>query len=180
MSTLFWIFAAVWLLLQIGIPHISKTYGPAVKARFVERPKTTQPPGVPTKPITAASLAAWIDANPASAAGYASPVLFPLDFIFMFALSGALGLGSVWAASCVTWVSAVPWWVWWLFPLAYLLADFVEDVLLVGFLRNPGRLNPASFGRLSWATKLKIWLVVAAMLLFGALAASALIKVYLV
>jgi hypothetical protein len=135
---------------------------------------------VPTKPITAASLAAWINTSAASAAGYASPVLFPLDFIFMFALSGALGLGSVWAASYVTWASVVPWWVWWFFPLAYLLADFVEDVLLIDFLRNPGRLNPASFDRLSLATKLKIWFAVVAMLLFGALAASALIKVALV
>ena len=173
MGTLFWIFAAVWLLLQVGIPLTAKKYGPAVKARFVERPKTKQPAGVPTKPITAASLTAWITANPASAAGYACPVLLPCDFVFMFALTGALGFGSVWAASHLTWLSGFPSWVWWVLPAVYLAADLTEDVLLMRFLRN----KAASYAALSRATDIKIKSVVVAIAQLIVLGGPAVLKV---
>jgi hypothetical protein len=155
MGTLFWIFAIATLLLQVGIEKIVKRYGPGVDARFAERPKKFQPEGVPTKPLKADCLTRWINDNAKEAGDYACPVLFPLDFIFMVALTGTLGFGSVCAASHFASVSDVSPWVWWVFPLIYLMADFVEDVLLFRCLRNAGRVE-RSFVALSRATAVKM------------------------
>jgi hypothetical protein len=169
----FWVSVAVWLLLKFFIPRVAKNYGPAVEARFVERPKVKQPAGVPRAPLSLESLTVWINANRESARGYVFPVLFPLDFAFMFALSGALGFGSVWTASHIEWLSRIPWWIWWVFPSIYFLADFAEDLLLVGFLRGPDRIPQSWFPVLAAATSVKIRFVIAAFVQLGALIALA-------
>jgi hypothetical protein len=144
----FLLLLAVTLLLLFGIPHVARDFGDDVKARFLEHGANI--------PKSAADLQAWINAHRSDAYGYACPVLFPLEFIFMFALAGAATLGAVLVATHVSWVSRWPWWIWCIMPGIYLAADFVEDVMLVMFLRNPDSLSPSAFDALSWATSIKI------------------------
>lgn len=154
----FLILVAATVLLHFAIPWFSADYGSAVQARFVERLKTI-PVRDGTVPFDFANFGNWIAANPQSARGYACPILFPLDFVFMFTLGGALGCGSAWIASGVF---AYPSWIWWIIPSIYVVADFVEDILLVRFLRNPAKLTTAAFSAMSLATGLKIKSIFAA------------------
>jgi hypothetical protein len=59
--------------------------------------------------------------------------------------------------------------VWWLFPIAYLVCDFVEDALIASLLSWPGLLNPLSFSILRAFTITKIATVTIAFLQSGAL-----------
>jgi hypothetical protein len=161
----FVVLLVILLLLQFGIPHVSKAFGEDVKARFLERGKDI--------PKSAARLREWINEHRASAYGYACPVLFPLDFIFMFALAGTTALGAVLAAPHVAFVSGWPLWVWCIIPGIYLAADLIEDVLLLLFLRDPDSLNDQAFDALSWATYVKIrtaGLAIGILLILGAIA----------
>ena len=148
--------AAVTILLQFTIPHFSSPYGAAVKARFVERSKTIPEGEVGDVPLNEQSLRQWILSFPESAKGYASPVLFPLDILFLFALGLALATGSVFFARHAVLVSEVWPVIWWIIPMVYLVSDLVEDVLLIGVLKNPQRLTAQSFSRLALATDIKI------------------------
>ena len=167
----FWGTLTLTLLLQFGIPLVSKRYGAAVEARFVERLKPIPEP----QPVALdlPNLKNWFVANPASARGYASPVLWPLDFVFMFALAAATASGAVLAAPHVGWVSGWPWWMWCIFPAIYLAADFVEDVLLLSFLRNPASLSRGNYGVLSTTTRIKIVFAIAAIIVASILIVAA-------
>src|SRR5467141_1915089 len=63
---------------------VAQRYDPEVRARFLEhRPSYTRD-----------SLAAWVRAHEADAAGYVVPVLFPLDLLFMAFLAALLAVLS--------------------------------------------------------------------------------------
>ena len=171
--------AAVTILLQFTIPHFSSPYGAAVKARFVERSKTIPEGETGDVPLNEQNLRQWISSYPESARGYASPVLFPLDILFLFALGIALATGSVFFARHAVLVSEVWPVIWWIIPAVYLASDFVEDVLLIGILKNPQRLTPQSFSSLALATDIKIKSVTAGLCQLVALVVLAGLKLVL-
>jgi hypothetical protein len=174
----FWVLAAVTLLLQVGMPLVSVKYGPAVKARFVERSKMIPGDHSPELPLTRQTLTDWILQHPTEAAGYASPVLFPLDLLFLISLATALGFGSEWLARHGLFISGLPWWVWWAPPAVYAFADLSEDAMLVVMFKDPDWISPGTFWWLEQSTLLKIGFVIAAGCEFagaGVLAAARLV-----
>ena len=176
---IFLVCAAVTILLQFTIPHFSSPYGAAVKARFVERSKTIPEGESGDVPLNEENLRQWISSYPESAKGYASPVLFPLDILFLFALGIALATGSVFFARNAVLVSDVWPVIWWIIPTVYLVADFVEDVILIGVMKNPQRLTARSFSSLALATDIKIRSVIAGFCQLAALAFLAGLKLVL-
>lgn len=177
MCILFCLSAAIVLALQFGIPAISMQYGPAVEARFVERLNII--PGPKEVPLDLQNLKDWIIANSAAARGYVCPVLFPLDFIFMLALAAATAVGAALTARHAPWISDWPRWIWFIIPVIYLVADFVEDVLLIGVLRKPASLAVGNFAMLARATSIKIKTATAAIILLVILSTVASVRVYL-
>jgi hypothetical protein len=167
--------AIVTLIIHFGIPLVSTAYGPAVKARFIERLKTI-PGDRETDGATdldAVSFSQWVKSHAFAARGYAFPVLFPLDFLFLVALSSFLGFGSVALARNGFFISSVPVWVWWVLPLLYLVADFCEDTTLACLFTWPDAITPGSFGWLQTLTFVKIKAVIAAIVQFVAVGAVA-------
>jgi hypothetical protein len=173
----FLVLLVLTVLIHLGIPRISKRYGPAVEARFVERLKPIPGQGDDSL-LNAANLGKWIRDNPDSARGYASPILFPLDFLFMLTLGGALACGSVFLARHAMLVSGFPPAIWLIIPLVYVAADFVEDTLLIGIFRDSTRLTDQAFLRLARTTRIKIISVCAGFLVFGALLVLAIARCY--
>jgi hypothetical protein len=164
--------------LHFGLKYwVTPKFGEDVKARFVERLKyipSFKTPGSPDSEaaLTEASFAAWLAKpdNQASRRGYAFPVLFPLDILFLVALGSLLGMASLLLAGQVGAVSAWPVWVWWLFPVAYMAFDLLEDVLLITLLTMPSLLNGGTFHALTAFTSAKIGTVVVAIGQVGLLA----------
>jgi hypothetical protein len=176
---IFLVSAAVTILLQFTIPHFSSPYGAAVKARFVERSKTIAEGGTGDVPLNEENLRSWISSYPEFAKGYASPVLFPLDILFLFALGIALATGSVFFARHAVLVSDVWPVIWWIIPMVYLVSDLVEDIILMGVLKNPQRLTAQSFSSLALATDIKIKSVSAGFCQLAALVVLAGLKLVL-
>jgi hypothetical protein len=175
----FLVSAAIALLLNFAIPFVSSRYGEAVKARFVERSNIIPGEDTDHASLDQPNLKHWILSNPQSAGGYACPVLFPLDYLFLFALGGSLAFGSMFFARHAVLVSGLPWWIWWIIPTVYVAADFVEDGLLIGFLKNPDWLTDERFSTLAWATSVKIKSVIAGFCQLAALAVLAGVKAIL-
>jgi Tn3 transposase DDE domain len=84
-------FGALTVGLFFAIELAAGHYGPQVGKRFLERSTN----------YSAESLRDWVTAAPASARSYAFLVLFPLDLMFMLALGGFLGYGSLSSAESV-------------------------------------------------------------------------------
>src|SRR5271168_3859938 len=84
----------VWITLQV---ISSRTNDADIKARFIERIDYI-PSSIPlSAPLTADNFQRWLtDPSKRSVrARYASPVLFPLDYTFLFALGLLLGTASL-------------------------------------------------------------------------------------
>jgi hypothetical protein len=171
--------AAIALLLNFAIPFVASRYGAAVKARFVERSKIIPGEDSDHASLDQPNLKHWILSNPRSAGGYACPVLFPLDYVFLFALGASLAFGSMFFARHAVLVSGLPCWIWWILPAVYVAADFVEDGLLIGFLKNPDWLTDERFSALARATSVKIKSVIAGICQLAALAVLAGVKAIL-
>jgi len=169
--------AALALLLYLAMSFVaSRSDDEAVKARFVEHTHTIPGQDPAHANLDFPNLKHWITNNSESARFYAWPVLLPFDFMFLFALGAALAFGSVFAARYVIWLSAVPWWVWWVLPSIYMVADFLEDALLVGFFRNPAWLTEGSYRALSSLTCIKLTSVKASIGQLGLLGLIAIVK----
>ena len=112
--------AAVTIGLFFTIGYFANHYGPRVAERFLERGEAYSESDL--KKLT-----------PREANGYAFPVLFPLDLLFMIFLGGFLGLASVGAAELIDCLKKVAW-LFALGPALYVAADLVEDVLLARML----------------------------------------------
>jgi hypothetical protein len=122
--------AAVTIALFFVIPAVAKRYGPRVAERFLERDVS----------YVKGEFHDWVIGNRALARGYASPVLFPLDLIFMTCLGGFLAIASgalLAHAGASSWCIASSL----VFPLAYIAIDLAEDVLLARMLRAPERIE---------------------------------------
>lgn len=112
--------AAVTIGLFFTIGYFANHYGPRVAERFLERGEAYSENDL--KKLT-----------PREANGYAFPVLFPLDLLFMIFLGGFLALASVGAAESIGSIKKVAW-LFALGPALYVAADLVEDVLLARML----------------------------------------------
>src|ERR1700722_18335281 len=98
-------------------------YGVDVADRFVERlayiPSKTQ------SLLTRGNLENWLADPEHSVAGksYGTPVLFPLDLIFLLLLGCFLGVASTAVVGEVPMLGAVPRAIFWILPLLFLLCD---------------------------------------------------------
>jgi hypothetical protein len=173
----FLVSAAIALLLWLVVGYVaSRCSDEAVRTRFVEHTDIIPGPNGTQSPLNFENLKHWIEANPHSARFYLRPVLLPLDFLFLAVFGATLAFGSVLAARYVSWVAALPPWAWWILPSIYMVADFLEDILLVGFFRNPAWLTEGSYWALSNLTSLKLISVKAAMAQLGILGVIAIVR----
>lgn len=87
---------------------VSPRYGVDVQARFIERLNyiPSQAPAL----LSRDNLARWLvdDRNTRAVNGYAYPVLFPLDFMFLLSLGFLLGLASTALAGRIAYVANWP------------------------------------------------------------------------
>lgn len=105
---------------------------------------------------------------------YVVPLLFPLDLIVMILLAGSLG----WAAS--------EWgpygfyrgeaWHYAALPLAYLVADLAEDILLAALLSFVAPVTAATVRLLKTLTAIKLGAVYGSYLLVAAAAVASVIR----
>jgi formate-dependent nitrite reductase membrane component NrfD len=159
--------AVVWAMLQFVAPR----YGPGAGSRFIERLKDI-PPSIP---LTADSLRKWAQdpANAKDVRGYVVPVIVPLDILFLLALGSFLGLASTALAGRIEALSIIPFWVWWIFPALYMIADLCEGGAIVSLLSRPDKIKHESFAVLRGLTTAKlvaIWFSVIEFIGLGALA----------
>jgi hypothetical protein len=146
------------LILKLAV---TPNYGADVTQRFLER--TDFIPSRST-PISLESLGEWLaDPNSKRAkAGYAVPVLFPLDIAFLLSLGLLLGAASAALAGSLGSLSQVPRWIWWIIPVAYMIADLLEDGLILLHLKGAIVLSSGSFVLLGLFKSLKLATVSAA------------------
>ena len=135
--------------------------GAAVSDRFLERSKTIPPePSTAPVPIDESNLRAWVTSE--DTAGYARAYawrVMPLDFIYLIVLGGFLALGAYTLASAVAWpptLARLPLWVWLIFPAIYIIADFVEDSLIIVLMTRPSKISSFTVDALTFLRNTKI------------------------
>jgi hypothetical protein len=135
---------------------ITTSYGEDVRERFLEHCNyiPSQKPAL----LSYDTLKIWLDdsAHARDAAGYVVPVLFPWDIVFLLVLGCLLGLGSVVFANSSPALASIPSWIWWILPVAYMVADTLEDVLIGLLFKARVSLTPASYRTLNRLTRLKL------------------------
>jgi hypothetical protein len=136
--------AAVTISLFFVIDIVAKRHGPKVAERFFER----------NAAYAKADLETFVSMSPADARGYAFPVLFPLDLMFMVFLGGFLGCASVAAAESISALERMAW-LFSIGPALYVAADFIEDVLLARMLCAPAVISQDAVDRVQRFTKAK-------------------------
>jgi hypothetical protein len=114
--------AVITVGLWFTIGSVAKQYGPDVSARFLERGD-----------YSTRQLSDFIAGSPTNARGYAIPVLFPWDLLFMASLGGFLAFASVASAHSIEPLKAVAW-LFAIGPVLYIAADLIEDLLLAHML----------------------------------------------
>ncbi len=83
----------------------------------------------------------------------------PLDFIYLAVLGGFLALGAYTLASAVAWppmLARLPLWGWLIFPAIYIVADFVEDCLIIMLMTRPSIISNFSVDALTFLRTAKI------------------------
>jgi hypothetical protein len=135
---------AVAITLFFVIPTTAARFGSDVGARFLEKGAAHD----------AETLRAWVTSHPREAAGYRVPVLFPLDFVFALALGGFLTFGSM--TDLTRAQLATHAWLVSVIPLAYTLADIIEDALLIYLLGAADAITPTVASALLAITRVKI------------------------
>jgi hypothetical protein len=81
------------------------------------------------------------------------PVLFPLDFLLLISIGATLTLCSVAYADALVTPSRT--WLLLVLPLAYMVADFSENMLYSGMLLRPSSIQYLIEAG-NWATRVKI------------------------
>jgi hypothetical protein len=142
---LFVAMALIYGLTQV----VPKRFGDAVASRFLERGQTS-------RQYTAESLARWVTEYGSAAKGYAVPVLFPLDLLFMACLAGFVAVASIGLAEATDRLGDVAWRFAFL-PGRYLAVDLGEDVLLASFLLSPARITTGAVEAAHVLTTIKVW-----------------------
>ena len=132
--------------------------GIAVSDRFLERsndiPSET---GGAAELVTATTLRNWVTSHPNFAAAYAWRVM-PLDLIFLAALGGflAVGVHTLAALGVPLPLSRLPLWGWLIFPVAYIVTDLAEDILIIVLMTTPAAIGEATVTTLAALRNLKI------------------------
>lgn len=148
--------ATMTLFLSFAVAQQASQYGPAVAQRFLER--GNEIPGM--GPLDAANLSRWVldEKNAASARGYARRVI-PVDIAFLLSFGTFLAMASIFLAATVRWrgldAGSAWWWLLTVLPSLYVIADFIEDVLIIRLLENPTEIR-SRFSFLRKMTSLKI------------------------
>ena len=139
-------------VLHFGLQYVAASYGNDVKARFIEHGKYIPSIHAQNLPrndgaYNLSNFTLWLASpeNQPDRRGYVAPIIIPLDLLFLVALGSLLGLASVLLAAQMPFISKRSPAVWWLFPLAYLGCDLVEDLLIAAILTWPNLLNSTSF-----------------------------------
>lgn len=154
----------------------------AVAERFLERAFLTTPsipPDVhearnanePPNEVDASNLLAWVNHHPVAAHTYAWRVM-PLDFLYLAVLGAFLALAANFLASGLASSSALaklPAWTWFVLPAIYVLADFVEDCLIVIMMSQPTTISDRMINLLTAFRNLKIGATVLAIIQIFAL-----------
>lgn len=159
--------AAIAVPFLISFVAPSNRVGRAVADRFLER-SFLQTPTIPAEPdpktklpkVDADNLRAWVTSPGTAdhARAYAWRVM-PLDFIYLAALGTFLALAATTLASSVVWPPAVaklPVWVWLIFPVAYMVADIIEDCLIIILMTQPASINRLTVNMLAVLRNVKI------------------------
>jgi hypothetical protein len=115
--------AAVTIGLFFAIGMVANCYGSKVSSRFLERGEE----------YAETDLKQFVTGSARDARGYAFPVLFPLDLLFMVFLGGFLAFASVGAAESIECLRKLAW-LFAIGPAFYVAADLVEDTLLARML----------------------------------------------
>jgi hypothetical protein len=147
------LFGALAILLPFTIGMVADRYGPndpsrdvpRVSERFLER----------SPDYDFGKLKAWIGLYPEAAKGYAFPVLFPLDLLFMVSVAGFCAFASAALAGAfpvfpgrVLLICVV--------PALYLASDLIEDAILFLFLLWPEWIVPGLVTAIKLVWKAKI------------------------
>jgi hypothetical protein len=134
---------------------VTPRYGKDVEGRFLERLKYIPSQ---TDVLSSATLGRWLadKANTEAIRGYVCPVLFPIDLLFLFSLGLLLGFASGVLGSRLEFLSNVPVWIWWVFPVLYMVTDLAEDTTIAAIFRFIVPLTERSYKFLSALTAIKI------------------------
>jgi hypothetical protein len=81
------------------------------------------------------------------------PLLFPLDFLFLIFFGATLAMCSLTYADALVPTPRI--WLLLILPIAYMVADFSENVLYSGMLLSPGSI-PKLIDAGNWATRVKL------------------------
>jgi hypothetical protein len=101
------------------------------------------------------TLASWVRNNAAAARGYAIPVLFPFDVVFMLLLAGFLALASTACAESIPWLNPFAW-AFAILPALYGATDLLEDTLLARLLLKPKAITAGAVRTVQSVTRLKL------------------------
>jgi hypothetical protein len=134
--------AAVTIGLVFTIGNVSARYGTRVSERFLERGTRYSEADLKALPAD-------------QARGYAFPVLFPLDLLFMIFLGGFLALASVGAAEQVPSLARIAW-LFSLVPALYVATDLIEDTLLARMLLSADAVSHDAIALAQNVTKAKL------------------------
>jgi hypothetical protein len=113
---------------------------------------------------------AWISksANDGQRVGYVTPVILPLNLLYLATLGCLLGSLSQLLAKRIGIVSGSRHWRFWLFPAAYIVFDIIEDTFIVLTLSKTITLSSCVFYFMRIATIAK-FITVTASIAQGAL-----------
>jgi hypothetical protein len=137
--------ATVTIGLMFAIPTAAERHGADVLGRFLEKGRH----------YDAESLRAWVTTHAESARGYAFPVLFPLDALFLCALGAFACVASIGLAH-MTGLLPGRSWLLVVIPLTYAVTDLVEDTALAAMLTDPARINDALVAATRAITRIKL------------------------
>jgi hypothetical protein len=134
---------------------VAPRYGKDVEGRFLERLKYIPSQ---TDVLSSTTLGRWLTdkANTEAIRGYVCPVLFPIDLLFLLSLGLLLGFVSGVLGSRLEFLSNVPVWIWWLFPVLYMATDLAEDTAIAAIFKFIIPLTERSYKFLSALTAAKI------------------------
>jgi hypothetical protein len=148
---------------MFALPSVAVRYGSDVVGRFLEK----------GAPYDARSLRAWIAQHPEAARGYAFPILFPLDLVFLCSLTGFAAAASMALAPERAVLGGLGW-LFLVIPLTYGVTDLIEDVLLATMLVSPSSITDARVTVTQRITRVKIFTAMLSLAQVFVLSAAAL------
>lgn len=155
---------AVTAMLLVGGRWVARPFGPEVAARVLETSARDH----------SETLLRLHRERPEAARGYALPVLVPIDLLFLLSLGALFVVASLVALS---FTAVAPRWsaLVLILPLIYVVADTVEDVLLVRMLNDSAAVVPLSAlaAQLTRVKLASLWLCLSQVGLLAVAAAAA-------